>query len=79
MNGTEVNNLMKSYKDQNISDFHQVWTCDYFFFPLTFASSYLIYSFGALADLKSESKEWIFPIVYCASVNFALITLPALF
>ena len=56
VNGTEVNKLMRSYKDQDISDFHQVWTCDDFFF-LTFASSYLIHSFGALADLKSESKE----------------------
>ena len=53
VSGTEVNKLMKSCKDQNISDFHQVWTCDDFFSPLTFASSYLIYSFGALADLKS--------------------------
>ena len=55
-NGIEVNKLLRSYKDQNISDFHQVWTCDDFF-PLTFASSYLIHSFGALADQKSESKE----------------------
>lgn len=48
---------MRSYTDQSISEFHQVWTCD----GLLFGSRYLIYPFETLAYLRSESKERIFP------------------
>lgn len=54
---TEVNRLMRTYKDQNISDFHQVRTCSFLCVCVTFHSRYVICPFGMLVYLKSGLKE----------------------
>lgn len=52
---TEENKLVSSYKDQTSqTSIRSGLVMTYFFFFLTFGSSYLIYPFGALAYLKSK-------------------------